>query len=409
MYFIIITLSGIAAIFVCIRLLKRPLYQAVYIGVIVIALVAGLSPGEFLKHTWAALSRYGSWNTVFVTIFATFFGTLLLHTGHIAAIFSRFMHRLKPGGLMMFVAIAMGVLLSPPGGSKVSSQMLVNIFPPQTEAETVALTLDNIWFRVCGRLISPFIPTLAIIYNTLEINLGWILLAAFPMAVALTLIGVAFFIRRYRKITAYVPEEPVSVSYPCSGLLPLLLVLTLTVCGLPLYVCLIIGSALALWEQRRYHGESSRWRYLLLMLDWRLCLAVIGVNIYNQIMSGSNTLPQFIDLAAGLISSDLVLVTVIAIIGLLLGYCMGSLVGAIGVAIPIVQAMGGGHVLLLIALVYVTANIGCYMLSPLNTDYLSAQDILSCQFSQIYKRILWPLLCALAAAVCYGYIAIKFF
>jgi len=299
-------------------------------------------------------------------------------------------------------ATAVGMVIFSPGGAQTSATMLVPLtrdddFPP---ADGMAV---NMWFRLLGRFLVPFMPSLVLVAEiggqpTWQVFLA-VLLFAFWHALA----GYFFLIRHPASAAAdHQPEQPSGGVWPWYWVVaPFAAVFLIALAGVDTLLALLAGFvvvAVAL------HVLEGRWLSLATVREGvqpHLVLLVMTIVALGA-MLGETGLADH--LAANLPAHPQPWLCGLLVIGLplALGIVMSNMMGTVAVALPLLMPLWAGdplrQQLLYLAAVNISANMGSYMLAPHSIDFNASRTSLACGFGTLYRRIWAPLL---SSVVCY--------
>lgn len=335
-------------------------------------------------------------DTIGFAVGVLFIGILansMKETGEMKGIVGNLRNIMPSGSILASIPAVFG-LLPVPGGALMSAPA-VDQEGKHMKISKPMRTFLNLWFREIGFFVLPLAPSLLLLATEAEVGLHWLILIQVPIFSLSLLVGIFLLWREVRKENQFKENDKNSPKVEASQLLanlsPIIVSMVLFLLFsyltplsfyLSLAVSLPVGIAVSFFARR---SKKRVYRVLREGISLDLPLAILGIMIFYRVVLASGLVDTLSNIFLG---SFLPLPVLILLVSFLLGFSMGSNIGAVGVSYTILAPIISGNPPLT-ALVYVSSFFG-YLISPIHPCVVVSYEYFHPNLKDFYKLYLPP-------------------
>ncbi len=362
----------------------------------VMALTSGLGASKTLDLVFRSMKDPTTLNLVAAVMTIGLFSTAMKETslleGTVAGL-SALLGNVKAA--LMSVPALIGSL--PVTGGAVLSAPLVDRLGDSLTLSPDEKAAANLAFRHGMSFIFPFSPALILTSTITGFPMGKLISWLWPMSLAIWGAGYLTLLRKASpglSQSAATIDDARGIPTRSWGLItflkdgsPLLLALGLgVVLGLPIWVCLVTGTALALLLSRAGGQPFPSVKTLVLGSNLNQAVAMLWIMVFQGLAAASPVFPAMIGLAT---EKGVSRVLVAAVLPLVLGFVSASHSSTIGVFLPILVPQEGTEFVRMayISLVY-SAGFLSYFFSPLHLCQILTNQYFKTDIFSVYRKSL---------------------
>ena len=303
----------------------------------------------------------------------------------------------RPSAVASITATAVGMVIISPGGAQTSAIM---IKPLTGDGLAIAAAASiNVWFRVLGRFLVPFMPSLVLIAEMGGQPPWRVFLAVLAFALIYAAFGYFLLVRQQHPPKTTAVFQPSTKVWPWYWVIaPFATVFVIALLGvstmlalLPVCydnhcrpgLCRCLDPIRIVWQGIQPHLIL----FVMVIVAFGAMLVETGLVIH---------LAKVLPLQGGAWVRAMIVVG----LPLALGFLLNNMMGTVAVVLPLLMPFWAGAPLLLqlfcLAAINVSANVGSYLLAPHNIDFHSARAALPAGIGSLYRSIFIPLLGSLA-------------
>jgi len=304
----------------------------------------------------------------------------------------------RPSAVASITATAVGMVIISPGGAQTSAIM---IKPLTGDGLAIAAAASiNVWFRVLGRFLVPFMPSLVLIAEMGGQPPWRVFLAVLAFALIYAAFGYFLLVRQQHPPKTTAVFQPSTKVWPWYWVIaPFATVFVIALLGVSTMLALLAGLVTTIIAVRFVQGVWIPSRIVWQGIQPHLILFVMVIVAFGAMLVETGLV---IHLAKVLPLQGGAWVRAMIVVGLplALGFLLNNMMGTVAVVLPLLMPFWAGAPLLLqlfcLAAINVSANVGSYLLAPHNIDFHSARAALPAGIGSLYRSIFIPLLGSLA-------------
>ena len=284
-----------------------------------------------------------------------------------------------PARVLLATIPAMFGLLTMPGGALMSAPF------NEPEADRLGLkpeqkTYVNVWFRHLWYWASPLSPVAILAASLAGFTLNGFLAAQLPILVVTLTIGFlvsSAFIRDGGRINHGAKGLP----EVARGLAPIVLAVTLSAAGVPIWMALALAVALVFVIRRVQPGSVLE--MVQSGVRWDLAAAVVSMLFFRFIVDASGSVGALFELATGL---GVPLIAILIAVPLLVGSISGTPTMGIGIIFPLLVPLLGDYNVYVVSIIYV-GLIGGYLASPMHLCLVLTNSYYRSDLRRVYRYL----------------------
>ena len=284
-----------------------------------------------------------------------------------------------PARVLLATIPAMFGLLTMPGGALMSAPF------NEPEADRLGLkpeqkTYVNVWFRHLWYWASPLSPVAILAASLAGFTLNGFLAAQLPILVVTLTIGFlvsSAFIRDGGRINHGAKGLP----EVARGLAPIVLAVTLSAAGVPIWMALALAVALVFVIRRVPPGSALE--MVQSGVRWDLAAAVVSMLFFRFIVDASGSVGALFELATGL---GVPLIAILIAVPLLVGSISGTPTMGIGIIFPLLVPLLGDYNVYVVSIIYV-GLIGGYLASPMHLCLVLTNSYYRSDLRRVYRYL----------------------
>lgn len=365
------------------------------LGAIVVSIFSqmGLS-GTFEAFKTATLSN-NFINLALVVFLISLLGYIMKMTKALDLMISSLFGLLGGGKLLLMAIPSLIGLLTVPGGAILSAPMVGE------SGEKMGLlnyqkAAINIFFRHIWYPIYPLYPALLLATSLTGTSETTIMLMSFPVVFAAVITAMKTMF-----VGSKVVEKEKNINKSeallklVQSMLPLIATLVLAlVVKVPFPLSVFVGIVLALFN---LIDEGSnildvlihRIKTMILPgVNFKMVISVYGIIVFGEVLNVSGVLSDFMN---SMVSLGLPIGLLGVISALITGLITGSNTASLGISVPVFLPLIEHNPLPYILLIFMASLLG-YILSPMHLCLILTKDHFKCQYKEMYKYFMPPVL-----------------
>lgn len=363
-------------------------------GALLLAILFGMAPFDAAIHYGVLFGSKQFLTLLCVIFFVMLLGELMERGRLLTRMSAIFLSLLRDNRLAAAAATAFIGLLPMPGGSLLSAPFVDKLVPHERPERKLLL---NYWFRHIWEYFYPLYSGMAWIITVMKAKPLTILAVMGP----LSLIMVAAGIPLIRSARREIPEELGEQERPIKLLFiawPILLAVTISLAGVPLWLAVIV--AVTLFTAANRHLARFVFPYFFSKKTLMAIFMVAGIVYFERIVREAGVATAIYE-ALKDTNPELVVFTLSFIIGLLTGISIAF----ISIVFPIISPFlmpGGTLDMPLLALAY-TGGFTGVMLSPTHLCLIVTTDYFQTRLTAVYPLLIRTgVVMAVGGALYYG-------
>lgn len=371
--------------------IKFPVGFSLFIGAVLLGALFGMNGVELAKNMWNGLRDWKTIHLIIVVSLITHLGAVLKYTENLADLTDSLSGLVKEVKYVLMFLPALVGLLPMPGGALLSAPMVQEVGTKYNLSAEMK-TILNYWFRHIMEFIFPLYPGLILSAALLSVHLNQIILTLFPLMIAMTVVGMAYYQKRLNLENTTL-ENRLSFKTNLKNLLwalsPVLIIIFLAIF---LNINLIIGLAISLIYV--FIWKKVSWQVILSLAKKNFSLNIVwliaGIMIFKEVLQASGA-PNSIPLI--LSQWGVPSFVVLFFLPFIIGFLTGMTTAYIGISYPILMAY----------LVPAKVDFGAVMfsywagflgllISPVHLCLVLSKNYFKADFFQVYKLLIPPAL-----------------
>jgi len=401
----------IGLITVLVILKKRfSLGTALVAGAMVTALGAGYGFLDTAGLIWRVVTSASSMRLITLVIFSALFSYFLNHFG----LLEKMVHTLEEwipyrSGQLMLIPALIAMCLFTPGGAMTSASMIESLLAEEPLSAGVKSGI-NLWFRVAGRLVVPFIPSLILVAELGGVNPRSVILTLLPVTAGAFAFGYLFLLRPLHlgvnaghtgvlahpgagfrgKVVRFV-----QLGYPYLPLITVTAIALLT--HVSFVVALLIGIVLIIAIGVGVERRGFGWAEVRAGIDLGLLWMIIGIVVFRGVLVESRSVEPVVEF---LVRVGFPAELLFFLVPMGLSVLLASIIATIGISMPLLLPFFASSpaATLYVSFIYLTATSG-FHLSPFNIDSVFTRRYFNSSLRAFYRRFVPPMVATLLLAV----------
>lgn len=410
MYYTAVTLGIFILILVLVRF-KVALWASVLIGSVLGGFLFGMNTAEVAKTIFTGTTQIRTVGLVIITLLILTLSNLMNSSGLMESIVHSAGAILRRPAVVIAALPALIGLLPMPGGALFSAPM-VKTAAKNTKAKAEQMSTINYWYRHIWEHWWPLYPGVMLSVTLTGLSIPEFALFQLPLGIFMAACGILLYRNIHPDIRAKTSEAGEKVKrkflMSVSPIWILLLVwlpvsfiagkflddnstgsLTLAIGRyLPLACGLTVSIVVVFFMKKQ--KLSALTALFKKKATWSMEAIVIAVMVFQYMLVRAGAAGK---IAEELLSFNVPVVLVVAVLPLIAGLVTGLAIGFVGTSFPIVLALVGSlgadvSVLPYVALAYGFGHLGM-MLSPIHICHIVTNEFFKTNFMASYKQM-WP-------------------
>ena len=166
---------------------------AIALGAVIGGFMFGMESISLLHSIWDGVKAAETWELLIILISVSFLGSLLKESGRALSLTDAVESLLRSKRASMVILPALIGLLPMPGGALLSAPLIDEV-GNRTDIEPTRLAAINYWFRHMLEYVWPLYLGIILASSILEIKVGKIISAQWPMSVGMLIGGILFLL-----------------------------------------------------------------------------------------------------------------------------------------------------------------------------------------------------------------------
>lgn len=380
------------AIIVVLRLKNVDFSFSILAGSFILAFTSDAPVDVLVEAVRRTLADPDTLNIAVAVALITVLGYILKETGMMTELIEG-LRGVLPARVLLALIPAMFGLLPMPGGALMSAPF------NEPEAKRLGLkpeqkTFVNVWFRHLWYWAYPLSPVPILAASLAGFPLNGFLAVQLPILVFILVIG--FIVSSsFVKGGGRVNHGGKGFQEVARGLSPIVLAVVLSASGLPIWMALALGVALAF-----VIGRVSAGRALGMVLSgvrWDLALAVVSMLFFRFVVVESGSMDALFESATGL---GIPLMAILVVVPLLVGSISGTPTMGIGIVFPLLVPLLTDPNVYAISVVYAGLVAG-YLASPMHLCLVLTNSYYRSELGRVYRYLVPSAAILYASAVAY--------
>ncbi len=366
---------------------------AMVIGALIVSIFSKMTIVETLEAFKLAAISDTFIELALVVFLISLLGYIMKMTGSLDLMISSLVSILGGSKMLMMAIPSLIGLLTVPGGAILSAPMVGE------SGEKLGLGHDqkaaiNIFFRHIWYPVYPLYPGLLLAARMTGVKVINILLLSLPVVLVSvyiankTMFKGAVVIQRDKTV-----NKSIALLRLIQSMLPLVVTLILAIgfkVSFPKSV--IVGIIMALFNlvhEDIFKTVGQRIRTMILPgINFKMVVSVFGIMVFREVLEASAVLSDFM---TSLVELGLPIGVLAVFATLVAGLVTGSNTAALGIAVPIFLPLITHNPLPYVILIFIASLLG-YVLSPLHLCLILTKDFFKCQYKEMYRYFLKPVI-----------------
>jgi uncharacterized protein len=366
-------------------------------SILIAAAIIGVTSGKpltlFIDVLVETVADKSTWELCAAVGFITVFGYALKETKHMAELIDK-LRSFVPSRFLLALIPALFGILSMPGGALMSAPF------NEPESERLKLkpehrTFINVWFRHVWYWASPISPSTLVACSLAGIAILDFIKVNFPLFLLTWVIGFAISWKWIKSEEA----KPVGVEkdYMGSlvGLSPILVTVALTLVGVPVWACVLVGIAMVVVMRKVDLKRTATFFTKGAKLD--LVAAVFATLYFRYMVVGSGSVST---LLTGILGMGVPLLLLFIVIPLLVGAISAQPTLGIGIVFPILMPLVAPININWMTIMFAGIVAG-YTASPLHLCLILTNQYYKSDLNKVYRYLIPGLLLLVGVMLVY--------
>jgi len=391
-----IELLGLLVAFVVIFILRFRDFDfagSILIAAAIIGVTSGKPLTLFVDVLLETVRDKSTWELCAAVGFITVFGYALKETKHMTELIEK-LRSFVPSRFLLALIPALFGILSMPGGALMSAPF------NDPESERLKLkpehrTFINVWFRHVWYWASPISPSTLVACSLAGIAIIDFIKINVPIFLLTWILGFAISWKWIKKEKG--KPEGVKRDYVGSliGLSPILVTVALTLVGISVWICVLVGIAMVIVMRRVNVKDAARFFIKGVKLD--LVAAVFATLYFRYMVVGSGSVDT---LLTGILGMGVPLLLLFIVIPLLVGAISAQPTLGIGIVFPILMPLVAPINVYWMTVMFAGIVAG-YTGSPLHLCLILTNQYYKSDLNKVYRYLIPGLLILVSFVVVY--------
>lgn len=362
---------------------------AIAIGSIIAGFMFSMQPGQLLDSIWAGMMAADTWKLLLILVSVSFLGSLLTDSGKAQSLTGAVESLFNSKRASMATLPALIGLLPMPGGALLSAP-LVDAAGNRTGLAARKLAAINYWFRHVLEYVWPLYPGIILSASILELDVGTIVSAQWPMSAGMIVGGIVFLLIPLGKLVSERGTDGLlkNVGAVMSSMWPILVAVLLSFAfSIDLYIA--VAASLVMFIIVGRYSRKILLNAAKRSVTFQYVSFVFAVMIFKQVFVDS----QAADLvAAEITTAGIDPIWVIIFIPFIIGLISGATPAFVSLSYPaLLPFIRPDEVdLQLMATAYCAGFFGT-LVSPLHFCLVLTAEYFKVSLSRIYIYLIGPL------------------